>query len=160
MLAPVPEPADVRSTQSLPLVWRIPPWQPAVLILLATVLLGLVSYGHFSLGPEQMMGLIAAAALVCAGFALRLLLVADDDGIWVRRVLREQLVEWRDVASVEMTALRGSTVTVRITRANGSHVDVPPSLLLPTLPTSIRKVRSVVHRTATELGAIAAGRQA
>lgn len=141
---------------TLPLVWRIPPWQPAALIVVATVLLALVLYGHFSAGPVLMMVVVAVAALVSAGLALRLLFVADDDGLWIRRSTSQQLVEWHDIASIDMVPVRGNTVTVRITRRNGSFADVPPTLLLPTMPTGIAKVRSRVHAVALRLTAIAA----
>jgi hypothetical protein len=140
---------------ALPFVKRIPPWQPAALILIATVLLGLVLYGSFSAGAVLMMSVIAAAALVGAAFAIRLILVADEDGIWIRRFWRERLVRWDEIATVQMAAVHGNSVTVRITRHNGSFVDVPPSLVLPTLPTNIRKVRSRVSAVSAQLSDLA-----
>ena len=159
MLAAVSAAARRESRRELPLVWRIPPWQPAALILLATVLLALVLYGHFSLGPVLMMAIIAAAALASAGLAMRLLLVADEDGIWIRHAFSQQHVAWRDVSTVEMVHVRGTTVTVRITRRNESFIDVPPTLLLPTLPTGVRKARATVHNVAVELNEVAADRR-
>lgn len=144
---------------TLPLVWRIPPWQASLLILVATGLLALVLYGRFSVGAMLMMGLVAVAALSAAVFALRLLLVADDDGIWVRTALAVQVVEWGEVAAVEAVAVRRTTVTVRINRVDGTYVDVPPSLLLPTVPTRMATVHSIVHGAAMQLSAIAAARR-
>lgn len=140
----------------LPHVWRIPPWQPAALIVLATVLIAVDMYGRPSPGPMLMAGFVAAAALVAATFAIRYLLVTDADGIWVRRLFTQELVEWHDVAQIEMTTAHRNGMTVRITRGSGTHVDVPPSLLLPTLPMNMRKVRSIVHGTAMYLSEIAA----
>jgi hypothetical protein len=137
-------------------VWRIPPWQPAALIVLATVLIAIDIYGRPSPGLMLMAGFVAAAALVAAGCAVRYLLVADEDGIWVRRVFTQELVEWHDVAHIEMTTAHRNGMTVRITRVSGAYVDVPPSLLLPTLPMNMRKVRSIVHGTATYLSDLAA----
>ncbi|MGH8860276.1 MAG: hypothetical protein ACRDVG_03405 [Jatrophihabitantaceae bacterium] len=154
-----PRTAGNPSPSALPLVWRIPPWQPAALILLATVLIAFLLYGSPSLGASVAMGVVALAALASAAFAARLLMVADDDGIWVRRALGVQLVEWAEVSTVEAVPIRGNTMTVRITRTTGTYVDVPPSLLLPTLPTAIRKVRSIVHGTALQLADLAAQRQ-
>ncbi len=147
---------DRAAAQPLPQTWRIPSWQPAALILLATVLLALDLYAGLGLGPLIMTAAIAAAALVAAGFALRYLLVADDEGIWVRQLFGERLVEWRDIADIEVEHVRGTTYTIRITRANGTFVDVPPSLLQPTLPTSVRKARAVVSTVARRLIEIAA----
>jgi hypothetical protein len=141
-------------------VWRIPPWQPAALILLATVLIALDIYGHLSLGALLMAAFIAFAALVAAGCAARYLLVADEDGIWVRRIFGEQLIEWGDVAKIEMTIIHHNSMTVRITRADATHLDVPPSLLQPSVPTKMRKVRASIDAVATQLAEIAAQQRA
>lgn len=150
--------SSVRGSQ-LPQEWRIPPWQPAVLMLVATGLLALDLYASLSPGALIMTAIIAAAALVGAVLAIRYVLVADDDGIWVRHIIRTDLVEWADVAEVEMAVGRRNSTTIRITRRAGGHVDVPPSLLLPTLPTKMARVRSIMHGTATQLSEFAAARQ-
>jgi hypothetical protein len=139
----------------LPQVWRIPSWQPAALILLAAALIGYDLYGSPGLGALLMTAVIAAAALVAAVFAIRYLLVADGDGIWVRTLLGEKLIEWSDIADIDVTHVRGTTSTVRITRVGGSFVDVPPSLLQPTLPTSAGKALAVVGTVARRLNDLA-----
>jgi hypothetical protein len=151
----VPDVADSHPSTALPQFWRVPPWQAAALILVATVLLALIIYGDFPLAPEVMLGAVAAAALVGAGLAVRFLLVADDDGIWVRRVFSEQLVEWDEVATIEMVHVHANTPTLRIERSNGTHVDVPPTLLQPALPTNIGKTRALVGTVARQLLMIA-----
>ncbi len=143
----------------LPLVWRIPPWQPAGLILLATVLLALDLYGDLGLGALLMTAVIAGAALLGAVFAIRLSLVADDDGIWVRRFFRERLVAWSEVAEVRATLVSRNTMTIRISLRQGGHVDVPPALLLPTLPTKVHNAQAVVHQAALKLSRVAAQRR-
>lgn len=140
----------------LPQVWRIPPWQPAALILVATALLGYDIYGSPSVGALIMTIVIAVAALVSAYLAVRFVLVADDDGIWVRSALAQHVVEWADIVDIEVTHLRRTTSTVRITRANGTFVDVPPSLLQPTLPTGARKALAVVSTVARRLNELSA----
>ncbi|HEX3335305.1 MAG TPA: hypothetical protein VHS54_02520 [Jatrophihabitans sp.] len=144
---------------SLPQVWRIPPWQPAVLFLLTTVLAAVDIYGHPSAVPMFAAALVAVAALVAAVCALRYLMVADDDGIWIRKVFTVSLIEWPDVARAEMTTAHRTGVTVRIIRHDDSYVDVPPSLVLPTLPTTQPNARSMIHSVAMRLNAIAATRQ-
>lgn len=139
----------------LPQEWRIPSWQPAALILLAAVLIAFDIYGSPGIGALLMTAIIAAAALVAAVFAMRYLLVADEDGIWVRTLFGQQLVEWPDVADVDVTHVRGTTSTVRITRMGGSFVDVPPSLLQPTLPTNARKALAIVGAVARQLSDLA-----
>lgn len=152
-------PKDRSGSQDLPQEWRIPPWQPAVLVLVATGLLALDLNAHLSAGALVMTGIIAAASLLGAVVALRYLLVADEDGIWVRHLVRTDLVEWSDVKDVEMAVGRRNATTIRISRWAGGHVDVPPSLLLPTLPTKMAKVRSIMHGTATHLKELAAARR-
>lgn len=147
-------------SRELPQEWRIPPWQPAVLVLVATGLLALDLNAHLSVGALIMTGIIAAASLLGAVVALRYLLVADDSGIWVRHLLRTDLVEWDDVKDVEMAVGRRNSTTIRISRYAGGYVDVPPALLLPTLPTRMARVRSIMHGTATHLKALAAARRA
>jgi hypothetical protein len=152
----VPRPAERGTTpQSLPQVWRIPPWQPAALVLLATALGALDIYVRPSSIWMIMAALGAVAALGAAALWLRYLLVADEDGLWVRRAFAEELVEWRDVADVAMTSGHRNGMTVRITRVDGSYVDVPPALLLPTRPTTMPKVRSLIHGIATHLDQLA-----
>ncbi|HEV7203596.1 MAG TPA: PH domain-containing protein [Jatrophihabitans sp.] len=152
-------PTETNRSRDLPQEWRIPPWQAAVLVLVATGLLALDLNVHLSPGALIMTGIIAAASLFGAVVALRYLLVADDDGIWVRHLFRTDLVEWNDVKDVEMTVGRRNATTIRITRVTGAHVDVPPSLLLPTLPTKMSRVRSIMHGTATHLKELAAARR-
>lgn len=135
----------------LPQVWRIPSWQPAALILVATALLAYDIYGSPSAGALIMTIVIAVAALVSAYLAVRFVLVADEDGIWVRSALNQHVVEWSDIAEIEVTHVRGTTSTVRISRTDGTFVDVPPSLLQPTLPTGARKTLAVVSTVARRL---------
>ncbi len=143
----------------LPQAWRIPSWQPAALILVATALLAFDIYGSPSVGALIMSCVIAAAALAGALLAVRYVLVADDTGIWVRSALGQHVVEWNEVADVDTTHVRGTTWTVRITRANGTFVDVPPSLLQPTLPTGARRARAVVGTVARRLADLQAAQR-
>src|SRR6476646_9979848 len=57
----VPDVADSHPGTALPQIWRVPPWQAAALILVATALLALVMYANFAVGPALMMGVLAAA---------------------------------------------------------------------------------------------------
>jgi len=152
----VPDVADSHPGTALPQIWRVPPWQPAALILVATALLALVMYANFAVGPALMMGVLAAAALVAAGLAVRYVLVADEDGIWVRRLFSVQIVDWNELSTIETVHVHANTLTLRITRVDGTHVDVPPTLLQPALPTSIRRARAMVGTVGQRLLAIAA----
>jgi hypothetical protein len=156
----VPDVADSQPGTALPQIWRVPPWQPAALILVATVLLALVMYGDLAISPALLLGALAAVALVGAGLAVRFVLVADDEGIWVRRVFSVQLVEWNDLSTIETVHVHANTPTLRITRVSGLYVDVPPTLLQPALPTRIRKARAGVGVVGQRLLAIAAEKRA
>jgi hypothetical protein len=128
-------------------------------LLLTTVLAAVDIYARPSIIPLLAAAFFAGAALLGAVCAIRFLLVADDDGIWVRRLISVTLVEWSDVDYVALTTEHRSGMTVRINRRDGSHVDVPPSLLLPTVPTKIPTARAMVHGVANRLNALAAARR-
>jgi hypothetical protein len=150
------EQAPGTADRSLPQVWRISPWQALALLLLTTLLAAVDLYSDVSAMAKVAAAVVAVAALAAASCALRYLLVVDEDGIWVRRLFTVVLVEWPDVDHAEMSTARRSGVTVRIYRHDGTYVDVPPSLVLPTLPTSIPKARYAVHHVAMRLNDIAA----
>ena len=60
------------------------------------------------------------------------------------------------MSSIETVHLHANTPTLRIARSNGTHVDVPPTLLQPALPTGIRKARALVGAVGRQLLAITA----
>jgi hypothetical protein len=118
------------------LVWRIPAYQPALLMLAVVASAALNLYAHPS-GTVRIVSLVAGlgcAALAVAG--LRLQLVATDDGISVRELLRTHWIEWPQVAGLEVVPNVRGAATVRIHRTDGHPVSVPPSLLQPGKPTS------------------------
>lgn len=136
---------------ALPREWRIPPWQPAVLFLVVSALAAYDIYGSPSLTTVVVTGFLAVVFAVLGALAARYLLVADEDGLWVRGIRGEQHVAWPDFAEVDVVAGRRGSTTIRIVRVDGSWVDVPPSLLLPTLPTKIAKARAVMYDVAAVL---------
>jgi hypothetical protein len=78
---------------------------------------------------------IALGALVLAAVSYRMYLVVDDEGVAVRRFRREIWLPWTTIERAELVSgVRGSD-TIRFVRRDGSHVDVPPSLLQPSRPT-------------------------
>jgi hypothetical protein len=119
-----------------PLSWRVPPYQPALLMLLVCAAAALNIYGH----PSQTVRVVTLAlgvlALGMAVAALRMYLRVDDEGVVVRYLLRPVWLPWSEIARVEVVSdVRGSD-TVRLVRHDGSYVDVAPSLLQPSRPTS------------------------
>ncbi len=147
------------STPELPQEWRIPPWQPAGLLLAVSVLAALDIYGDPSTAVKIAAAFLALVLLVGAVLATRYLLVADEQGIWVRNVFGEVGVPWSDLRDVDVIDSKRGASTVRIYRQDGTFVDVPPALLQPTLPTKIEKARAVVHGVGARLEHLAATRR-
>jgi hypothetical protein len=135
------------------LVWRIPAYQPALLMLVLCVAAALNIYGHpstvariFTLGFGVLCGGLAVVAL-------RLQLVANDDGISVRQLIGEAWLPWTELANLEVVPeVRGSP-TLRLNRTDGTFVDVPPSLLQPGRPTSKQRARGQLDGAARQLRA-------
>ena len=134
------------------LTWRVPPYQPAVLLLLVCAAAGLNIYGHPSATVRMVTLSLGILAFGFAVVALRMHLIADDDGVAVRRVRREAWLPWPTVADVELIDIRGAS-TVRVTRTDGTFVDVPPSLLQPGKPTSKRTAQAQVEHVVRQVKA-------
>jgi len=117
-----------------PLVHRIGPGQTSVLILVAVAALVPVLYFHPSVAVRLVLVAIALVALALAGLSRWMYLVVDDEGAAVRYLGRERWLPWPEIARVEVVSgVRGSD-TIRFGRADGTSVDVPPSLLQPSRP--------------------------
>jgi len=137
-----------------PLVWRIPPYQAALLFLLVSGGAALNIYGHPSATVRGLTILFSVAALCAAVAATRMYLVVDDDGIGMRRILGESCLNWSELADVEVVTMgRLGASTVRFTRRDGTHLDVPPSLLQPTKPTSKQRALGRLRGVAVEIKA-------
>jgi hypothetical protein len=133
-----------------PLSWRVAPYQPALLMLMVCAIAALNIYGHPSETVRALTLVLGAALLGAAVLALRMYLGVDADGVLVRYLARPVWLPWSDVARVEVvSAVRGSD-TVRLVRHDGTYVDVPPSLLQPSTPTSkpraLARLNSVAHQ--------------
>ena len=133
---------------SAPLVWRVPAWQPTVMMLFVCGVVALNLY----LSPNTLVRIVTiglgALAFIAAIEGLRMYLVADQYGIGFRGLLRTHNIDWSDIQSISVrrTGLNGPTL--RITRADGSYADVPPSLMLPTKPTGTVKALAQLGDTA------------
>jgi hypothetical protein len=119
-----------------PLSWRVPPYQPALLMLVVCAVAALNIYGHPSQTVRDVTLALGALAGGLAVLALRMYLRVDSDGVVVRYLLQPTWLAWSQIARVEIVPdVRGSE-TVRFVAVDGSSVDVPPSLLQPAKPTS------------------------
>jgi Bacterial PH domain len=143
-------PAPQRRT---PLHRRISPVQVALLILVVCGCAALNIYARPS-GPVRVVTLlIGAAALVLALTAMRMFLFVDEEGVELRRFFRVTALSWPDVDRLEIVSgVRGSD-TIRFSRTDGTYVDVPPSLLQPSKPTSRPNARRALKDTLRQIEA-------
>jgi hypothetical protein len=122
-------------------------------------LAALVLYGHPSTAVKLAGVFLALVLLVGAVLAVRYLLVADEQGIWVRSVFREHGVLWTEFRDADVITSKRGASTLRLYYRDGTFVDVPPALLQPTLPTKIEKAQAIVRGVAAQLEHIAATRR-
>jgi hypothetical protein len=115
-------------------VYRISPVQIALLILLAIPCAVANLYFHPS-GPVRLVTLlIGVGAVVLAVVSYRMYLVVDDEGAAIRYLGGERWLPWAEVSGIDLVSgVRGSE-TIRFSRADGTYVDAPPSLLQPSKP--------------------------
>jgi hypothetical protein len=130
----------VTGSRRAPLTWRVPPWQPAVLFLIAAGCAAVNLYAHPSLAVRILTIAVGVLAVVIGTLAARMYFVVDDEGIGVRRLLRERSVDWDEFDSVEVVQRGFDSVTLRIRCSDGRYLDVPQSLVMPTKPTGKRRV--------------------
>jgi len=133
-----------------PLSWRIPPIQPAALFLVVCGCAALNIYAHPASGVRGLTIVLGVACLAAGLTAMRMYLVADQDGVYLRFIRSEVSLPWSQIQRVEaVSGVRGAS-TVRFVRHDGTYVDVPPSLLQPATPTSrpraMAQLNGVVHR--------------
>ena len=125
-----------------PLTWRIPPWQPALLFLIAAGCAAANAYVHVSVVIRIVTIVVGVAALAMGIAAARMYLVVDDEGIGVRRLWRERSLDWDDIARVSVVERGFDTLTLRIVSRDGRYLDVPQSLVMPSRPTGKSRVRA------------------
>ncbi len=131
--------------------WRIPPAQTAILFLVVTACAALNIYWRPS-GPVRIFTiLLALAALAWAIVGMRMYLVVDDEGVAIRFVGRESWLPWPEIAGIDVVSGVRGAHTIRFTRTDGTHVDVPPSLLQPAKPTKKPVAIARLKSVATEL---------
>jgi hypothetical protein len=141
------------TTDAAPLIWRVPPYQPAALFLVVCAAAAVNIYAHPSHNIRLVTLFFGVVALGYAIAALRMHLIADSDGVAVRRFRREVWIPWVQVGDIEVVdGVRGAS-TVRVSRVDGTYVDVPPSLLQPGKPTSKVAARALLEVVARQLHA-------
>jgi hypothetical protein len=119
----------------MPLIYRIGPGQTAALILVAVACFVPALYFHPSSAVRVVLIVVALGALALAAVTRWMFVEVDDEGVAVRYLGREQWLPWPEITEIEVVAgVRGSD-TIRFSRADGTWVDAPPSLLQPSRPT-------------------------
>ena len=136
-----------------PLTWRIPPWQPALLFLIAAGCAATNAYVHVSVVIRIVTIVVGVAALATGIAAARMYLVVDDEGIGVRRLWRERSLDWDDISRVSVVERGFDTLTLRIISRDGRYVDVPQSLVMPSRPTGKSRVRAQLGDIARQIQA-------
>lgn len=144
------------ATTVKPRVWQIPPWQVAVLFLGTTGLAAIALYSSSSPPARGIAGVFAVLMCASAVYSMRMLLYADGDGVAVRRFARTTFVPWSEVRSIEIVDLKHGQSTIRVSLRDDQVVDVPPTLLQPTLPTKAATALAAIGAVAAELRAIKA----
>jgi hypothetical protein len=137
-------------TDAPPLVYRISPVQVAVLVLVSIPAFAVNIYWHPSVVLRVVTLAFGFAALFAAFAGWRMYLVADEEGVAVRRLGHEVWLPWRTISGMDVVSgVRGSD-TIRIHHTGGPDVTVPPSLLQPNRPTSRvvarRRLHDVLHQ--------------
>jgi hypothetical protein len=136
------------SDPTAPLVWRIPSWQPAALMLFVCGVIALNLYAS----PNTLIRVVTiglgAVAFVSALDGLRMYMVVDQAGIGFRGLFRTHNFDWPDISQISVRRRGFSGPTLRIIRGDGTYADVPPSLVLPTKPTGTAKALAQLGDTA------------
>lgn len=146
-------PAGQPAEGDRPLSWRIPPYQPAVFVLLTTGCAAWAIYGHPSSGSRLVLSFLAVVLFALGMLTLRMHFIVDDDGLSVRFLGSEKWTDWSDVRSVHVVdGVRGAQ-TIRIVRLDDTHVDVPPSLLMSARPVSKPRAEAMLRATAARVAA-------
>jgi hypothetical protein len=141
------------SARTDPLIWKVPPWQVAVLFLLVAACAATDIYLRPAGSTALVTGLIGVVGFGLAVAGMRMYLVVDGEGAAVRFVGAEKWLPWPEVARVEVVSgVRGAD-TIRFVRTDGSYVNVPPALLQPSAPTSRPSARHRLREVARQIEA-------
>lgn len=132
-------------------VWRIPSYQPALLMLVLVGAAALNIYAHPSLTVRICTLFVGLTCGYGSLAALRMHLVTTPDGISVKQLRREHWIGWPELAEVEVVGNVRGAPSLRLNRVDGTYVEVPPSLLQPTRPTSKQAVMARLGYLAREL---------
>jgi hypothetical protein len=147
------------SDPTAPLVWRIPSWQPAAMMLFVCGVIALNLYAS----PNTLIRVVTiglgAVAFVSAIDGLRMYMVVDQEGIGFRGLVHTHNIDWSDIVQITVRRTGFTGPTLRIMRTDNTYADVPPSLVLPTKPTATGKTLAQLGETARLVTAYGQGRR-
>ena len=139
-----------------PLIWKLPPWQPAGLFVLAAVCGGVFLYVVDSDLMRLMFGVFALGFLVYGIGAARAFIVVDDSGIGWRRWWQEESLDWDQISGFDVDQV-ATRLQFRISLGDGRYRELPSTLLLPVKPMPMPRVSAQLWGVAHDMEAYGAG---
>lgn len=133
------------------MVYRLPRWQPALLFVVTAALAAWAIYAKSSAVVLAIVICLGVAFFIAAVAAARMYLVADDDGIGIRRYAGESSLTWDRISGIAVAKQRSGALTLEIQCPDHTALRVPPSLVLPLRPTNIAKTQTLLSVKARDL---------
>lgn len=127
---------------------RVPVWNVAALLLLASGLAAVNVFLPLGIGARFVTGLAGLAAVITAVIAYRMYFVADQDGFELRGRWRQHSFEWAQLADAGIVERKVNTMHLQLTLTDGTLVDIPQSLTAPGKPVA----RPIAYKQLAELG--------
>jgi hypothetical protein len=116
-------------------VLRVPPWQTALVLIVASAFAALAIYSGID-GRARLACIVLALATAAAGIvSARSYCVADQVGIGVRRVVSEHAMTWAEITSVDVI-VRKNQPAIYVFGDGVKPLRVPSYLTLPLKPTT------------------------
>jgi hypothetical protein len=142
----------VTTPQPAPIVWRTPQIVAAALFLITAALVAVALYVHLGTAVRLGLGALALGFGAAGAFAARQVLVADDEGVFVRRLLRSESPDWSEVDRIIVVRTGKTGMTIALNLTTGRQLLVPPSLVLPTTPHGLTSTHALLESKARQLG--------
>lgn len=132
-----------------PLVWRVPPWQAAALLVLAAGAAAFALYGDPSATVKFICGFVAIVLAAGGVVTARAFLVVDDEGIGWRRAFGEVSVPWAELERIDVLQNKLRISLVVVARGH-KRLEIPALLVMParpmTNPNTVRRLDGIARR--------------
>lgn len=133
-----------------PLVWKLPPWQPAALFVAAAVCAGVFLYVVESDLMRLMFAAFALAFLVYGLGAARAFIVVDQTGVGWRRWWQEESLDWDQISGFDVHRV-ATRIQFRVSLGDGRYRELPSALLLPAKPMAMPRVEARLRGLAHDM---------